>query len=199
MKLPTSIALTASLLAKSDQWVLDSGCTFHITPRREVLSNFEAFEGSKVLMGNNTFCMVKGQGTITIDNPDGTVVTLSQVRYIPDMGRNLISYGQLEQSGCQYAGADYKVEFYKDNQRVLSGQYDQGLYYLQGSVREYVTNEVCSVVDTTSRWHSRLAHMSLSSMDILVRKGYLRKEEIKSLGLCEDCVMGKYNKQRFQK
>lgn len=96
MNLPKPIALTASLTAKSDQWVLDSGCTFHITPRREVLSNFEAFDGNKVFMGNDTYCMVKGQGTITIDNPDGSVLTLGQVRYIPDMGRNLISYGQLE-------------------------------------------------------------------------------------------------------
>ena len=105
MKLPTSIALTASTQAREDEWVLDSGCTFHITPRRDVLSQFEEFEGNKVLMGNNTYCVVKGQGLITIDNPDGTVVTLGKVRYIPDMARNLISYGQLEQSGCKYVGA----------------------------------------------------------------------------------------------
>lgn len=119
MKLPTSIALTASLLAKSDEWVLDPGCTFHITPRREVLSNFEELEGNKVLMGNDTYYMVKGQGTITIDNP--YMVTLSHVRYIPDIRRNLISYEQLEQAGCKYVGAGFKVEFYKDNQRVLTG------------------------------------------------------------------------------
>lgn len=142
---------------------------------------------------------MKGQGTITIDNPDGTVVTLSQVRYIPDIRRNLISYGQLEQVGCKYIGADLKVEFYKDNQRVLTGQYDQGLYYLQGSVRENNGKDACSAVDTTSRWHSRLAHMSQSSMDVLVRKDHLKKEGIKSLGFCEACAMGKSHKQSFPK
>ena len=197
MKLPTSIALTASTQAREDEWVLDSGCTFHITPRRDVLSQFEEFKGNNVLMGNNTYCMVKGQGLITIDNPDGTVVTLGQVRYIPDMARNLFSYGQLEQSGCKYVGAGFRVEFYKDNQRVLSGEYDQGLYYLQGKVRKVNMSETRSAVDTTSRWHSRLAHMSQSSMEILVRKGHLKKEEIKSLGFCESCAMGKSHKLSF--
>ena len=44
------------------------------------------------MMSNNSYCMVHGMGKITIDNHDRTVVTLSDVRYIPEMGRNLISY-----------------------------------------------------------------------------------------------------------
>ena len=41
--------------------------------------------------------------------------------------------------------------------------------------------------------------MSQSSMDILVRKGHLKKEEIKFLGFCEACAMGKSHKQNFRK
>lgn len=41
--------------------------------------------------------------------------------------------------------------------------------------------------------------MSQSSMDILVRKGHLKKEEIKFLGFCEACAMGKSHKQNFPK
>lgn len=33
--LPGPLVLTASLVVSEDDWVLDSGCTFHITPRRE--------------------------------------------------------------------------------------------------------------------------------------------------------------------
>lgn len=32
---------------------MDSGCTFHMTPRRELLFNFKQIEGGKVLMGND--------------------------------------------------------------------------------------------------------------------------------------------------
>lgn len=41
--------------------------------------------------------------------------------------------------------------------------------------------------------------MSQSSMDILVRRGLLKKEEIKSMGFCEACAMGKSHKQSFPK
>lgn len=135
-KLPGPLVLTASLVVSEEEWVLDSGCTFHITPQRELLTNFKEFDGNKVMMGNNTYCTVRGTGTITIDNSDGTTVSLSNVRYIPEMGRNLISYGQLEQSGCVYTGKDYGVEFYRGGKRVLTGKYTNGLYYLQGSVRK---------------------------------------------------------------
>ena len=67
-KLPGPIALTTSLLVSKDEWVLDSGCTFHITQRRELLTEFKEFEGNKVMMGNNTHCKVRGMGKITIDN-----------------------------------------------------------------------------------------------------------------------------------
>ena len=150
MRLPDTVALTASLQSTRNDWVMDSGCTFHITPRREVLSDFMELEGNKVMMGNNTYCMVKGMGTITIDNPNGSIVTLSQVRYMPEMRRNLISYGQLEQAGCRYSGEAFEVVFYKGNQRVLTGKYDQGLYLLQGSVREVKVEASCNVTDRTS-------------------------------------------------
>lgn len=93
------MALTASLFVSEDEWVLDYGYTFHITPRKQLLSEIAEVEGRKVMMGNNTYYIVKGIGKITIDNSDGLVVTLNDVRYMSDMERNLISYVQLEKSG----------------------------------------------------------------------------------------------------
>lgn len=92
------MALTASLFVSEDEWVLDYGYTFHITPRKQLLS-IDNVEGNKVMMGNNTYYIVKGIGKITIDNSDGLVVTLNDVQYMSDMERNLISYVQLEKSG----------------------------------------------------------------------------------------------------
>ena len=83
---------------------MDSGCTFHITPDRDVLFDFKEIDGGKVLMGNNTFSEVKGMGKLKIIKSEGTTVILSEVRYMPTMSRNLISYGQLEKNGCKYEG-----------------------------------------------------------------------------------------------
>lgn len=47
--LPGPIALTVSLLVSEEEWMLDSGFTFHITPRRELLTEFKESEGNKVM------------------------------------------------------------------------------------------------------------------------------------------------------
>lgn len=57
--LPLPIALTAALVVSNEEWVLDSCCTFHIIPRKDLLSELVEFEGKKVMMGNNTHCVVE--------------------------------------------------------------------------------------------------------------------------------------------
>ena len=124
-------------------------------------------------------------------------MTLSNVRYVPEMGRNLISYGQLEQSWCTYTGRDYLVEFYLGTTKVLTGKYANGLYYLQGILKPAEANSSEASIDHSKKWHSRLGHMNIRSMETLVKKGYLNKEEVGSLGFCEACTMGKSHRQKF--
>lgn len=104
-------------------------------------------------MGNNTQSEVKGIGKVKILNPDESVVILTDVRYIPSMAKNLISYGQLEKNGCYYEGKDFPVRFYKENQKVISGKYKDSLYYLQGHVIKGEAAVVRTPVNLTNRWH----------------------------------------------
>lgn len=148
-------------------------------------------------MANNTQCEVKGIGKISIINDDGDVIILKDVRYMPDMSRNLISYGMLEKSGCNYEGGDFKITFYKDGQKVISGKYANGLYYLQGSVTKGEANITEMSKSTTEIWHSRLGHMRSKNMKVLTKEGYLPKAEVGELEFCEGCVLGKSHKQSF--
>ncbi|CAL8996546.1 unnamed protein product [Prunus brigantina] len=80
----------------SKEWMLDSGCTYHMCPIREWFSSFEELDCGVVLMGNNNACKTQGIGKICLKMHDGTVRELSDVRYVPDMKKNLISLGALE-------------------------------------------------------------------------------------------------------
>ena len=196
-KVKEPLVLTASKHDSKGAWVMDSGCSFHITPDKESLFDLQELDGGKVLMGNMTHSEVKGIGKIKILNPDNFVVILTEVRYMPTMGRNLISYGQLEKSGCRYEGKDFVVTFYKDGQKVISGKYQDGLYYLQGRVVQGESMVARPETDMTKIWHSRLGHMSLKCMNILVKDGYLTDKEVKTLGFCESSVLGKSHKLSF--
>ena len=45
----------------SDVWVLDSGASYHICPRREWFTTYEQVDGGSILMANSSFCKVVGQ------------------------------------------------------------------------------------------------------------------------------------------
>lgn len=81
----------------------------------------------------------------------------------------------------------------------MTGKYTNGLYHLQGTARHANANAAKEGVDHTKRRHQRLAHMNIRSMETLARKGYLKREEVKSLGFCKACAMGKFHKQKFPK
>ena len=59
------------------------------------------------------------------------------------------------------------------------------------------TSVVRADVNLTNRWHSRLGHMSLKNMNLLVKGGYLDSNEVHTLDFCEECVFGKSHKQSF--
>lgn len=56
---------------------MDSECTFHITPNRDLVFYLEEFEGGKILMWKNTFSELKSIAKIMIDNNDGSYVVLT--------------------------------------------------------------------------------------------------------------------------
>ncbi|KAG8498791.1 hypothetical protein CXB51_005139 [Gossypium anomalum] len=44
----------------SEEWILDSGCTFHMSPNRDWFTTYETVSEGVVLMGNNASCKIAG-------------------------------------------------------------------------------------------------------------------------------------------
>ena len=143
------------------EWILDSGCSFHITPRRDWFTEFKELSGGTVLMGNNQQCQVEGIGSVAIRMYDGMVRIFKNVRYVPNLKRNLISLDVLDEEGCCYKGEKGVLKVSRGSLVILKGDKNNGLYVLKGKT---VTNEVACVAtktsDITSLWHKRLDHMS---------------------------------------
>ncbi|KAH0652209.1 hypothetical protein KY289_029887 [Solanum tuberosum] len=115
-----------------------------------------------VLMGNDAQCKVVRIGTVQIKTHDGVIRTLTNVRHIPDLKRNLISLGTLESLGCKYSAEGGVLKVSKGALVLMKGIRRGTLYYLQGSI---VTGSVAvstslSDDDLTRLWHMRLGHMS---------------------------------------
>ena len=79
-----------------ESWVLDWGCSCHMTSNSSFFSNYQKVDGRKVTMGNKASCPVVGIGDVRIIMFDGVVRKLTEVLHVPSMNRHLISLGTLD-------------------------------------------------------------------------------------------------------
>ena len=73
------------------KWYIDSGCSRHMTGRKENLRDYRSLENAGVVkFGNNHKCQVKGYGKVTNGQ-----FTVNRVAYVEGLQHNLISVSQL--------------------------------------------------------------------------------------------------------
>ena len=192
-----SEALSSTEVHLEDEWILDTGCSYHMTYKREWFHEFNEDAGGSVRMGNKTVSRVRGVGTIRVKNSDGLTIVLTNVRYIPDMDRNLLSLGTFEKAGYKFESEDGILRIKAGNQVLLTGRRYDTLYLLNWKPVASESLAVVKRADDTVLWHQRLCHMSQKNMEILVRKGFLDKKKVSSLDVCEDCIYGKAKRKSF--
>ncbi|KAG7597916.1 Reverse transcriptase RNA-dependent DNA polymerase [Arabidopsis suecica] len=186
-----SEALSSTDIHLEDEWVMDTGCSYHMTYRREWFEDLNEDVGGSVRMGNKTVSKVKGIGSIRVRSEAGLVVLLTNVRYIPDMDRNLLSLGTFEKAGYGFKSENGVLSIMAGDNVLLTGRRCDTLYLLQWSP---VIAESLSVVrreDDTVLWHRRLGHMSQKNMNLLLKNGFLDKKKVSTLETCEDCIYGR--------
>lgn len=183
-----------------DRWIMDSACSYHISPHRDWFSTYEPIQGGAVLMGNDVACKVTGIGAIKIKMHDGIVRTLTNVRHVPDMKKNLISLGTLDNNGFRCSIDNGVLKVTHGALVAMKGSKIGTLYQLTGStVVGAVAAAKSSMTEseTTKLWHMRLGHMSLKGMTELSKRGLLDGKSTGSLEFCEHCVFGKQKRVSF--
>ena len=99
---------------------------------------------------------VVGMGDVRILLPNRSVWLLEKVRHIPELRRNLISVGQLDDKGhaILFVGGTWKVT---KGARVLAHGKKTDTLYMTSSPRNTIAVADASI--DTSLWHRRLGHM----------------------------------------
>ena len=118
---------------------------------------------------------------------------LEKVRHIPDLRRNPISIGQLDDGhAILFVGGTWKVT---KGVRVLARGKKTDTLYMTSCSKDTIV-----VVDTstdTSLWHRILGHMSEKWMKMLLSKGKLPKLKSIDFDMCESCILGKQKKGKL--
>ncbi|KAE8726093.1 hypothetical protein F3Y22_tig00007792pilonHSYRG00021 [Hibiscus syriacus] len=151
--------LSISMTQLMDAWILDSGCSYHITPNREWFSTYRSVNSGSVYLDDDRCYNIVGIGDVRIKMYDGSVRTLSGVRHIPDLKKNLISLGTLHKNGFIPKADEDKetIRIVKGALTVMKGKMTAGnIYRLLGSTIVGGVHSVESCDDTTKLWHMLL-------------------------------------------
>ena len=175
---------------------MDSGVSFHTTPHREIIQNYVTGNFGKVYLADGSVLDVVGMGDVRTLVPNGSVWLLEKVRHIPNLRRNLISVGQLDDEGhaILFVGGTWKVT---KGARVLAHGKKTSSLYMTSSPRDTIA--VADASTDISLWHRRLVHMSGKGMKMLLSKGKLPELKSIDFDMRESCILGKQKNVSFLK
>ena len=125
--------LVVSSLETEDSWVIDSGCSYHMCPRIEYFETLKMVQGGVVRLGDNKACKVHGIGTVRLKMFDDRELLIHNVRYVPELKRNLLSISMFDDLGYCTRVEHGVLKISRDELIIAKGSKICGLYILEGS------------------------------------------------------------------
>ncbi|GJU55832.1 integrase, catalytic region, zinc finger, CCHC-type containing protein [Tanacetum coccineum] len=191
---------SASHVVQIVLWIVDSGCSKHMTGDHSLLRNFvEKFMGT-VCFGNDNFAAITCYGDYIQGN-----ITICHVYYVEGLGHNLFSVGQLCDGDLEVAFRSktcYMRNLEGDD--LLTGGCESNLYIISISDMA-ASSPVCLMSKATLTkswlWHRRLSHLNFGTINDLTKLDLvngLPKFKYKKDHLCSACERGKSKKASHQ-
>ncbi|KAL6332552.1 hypothetical protein AAG906_008972 [Vitis piasezkii] len=178
-------------------WLIDSGCTSHMTKYLSIFTSIDRSVQPKVKLGNGEVVHAKGKWTIAINTKRGTKI-VTNVLYIPDLDQNLLSVAQMLRNG-------YAVSF-KENFCFITNVHGKEIAKIKMNGNSFylkldlVEGHVFSAkIDESVVWHKRYGHFNLKSLRFMQEAGMV--EDMPKISVnaqtCESCELGKQQRQPF--
>ena len=81
-----------------DLWLLDSGCSNHMTGNKSLFSSLDSTVIMNIKLGDDSLVPAKGKGIVPVLSNQNEKMSIHEVFYVPHLTVNLISIGQLLQN-----------------------------------------------------------------------------------------------------
>ena len=144
------------------------------------------------MMGNGLHAIVRGVGTVDLKFTSRKIVQLKNVLHVPYIKRNLVSGSRLLKDGFKLVFESNKVVLSKYGTFVGKGYECGGMFrFSLDDFCDNVVNHVCTNVDQTNVWHSRLCHVNFGCMSQLANMSLIPKFTLVKGSKCHVCVQAK--------
>lgn len=142
-----------------DHWLINNGCTNHMTFDKSLFKTLQPIRITKVWIGNDNYITSKGKWTIAISTHLGTK-TISNVLYVPDIDQNLLSVGQLIKKEIKVTFKDKSYHiFYITRYKILQAKMRGKRFSFLPYKEEHIT--FSTNINNTKVWHKRMRNYHL--------------------------------------
>lgn len=182
---------------KENVWLIDSGCTSHMTPYEKLFIRLNTNIKVPIQVGNGAVLMSKGKGVIEVKTKKGTRI-IRDVFLVPSLGKNLLSVPHMVMNG-------YEVNFKKQSciihdsrgRKIGEIQMENKSFHLK-----WPTKDECAMVaktDVAELWHQRLGHTCYSNLNKMQSKRMVfgLPKFRTNAKRCESCILSKHSRDVF--
>ncbi|CAH9085358.1 unnamed protein product, partial [Cuscuta epithymum] len=178
-----------------ESWWIDTGATRHVCKDRQTFKTLKELEEGPILyMGNDSTVQIQGIGQVELELTSGKKLILNDVYFVPQIRKNLVSGGILNNFGFKLSFEANKFILSKGGVFVGQGFYCNGMFKL--SVVNKVVNSVYLVCDS-SLWHNRLCHVNYRRLSDMSKVGLIPPFNI-NIEKCRTCMLNKITRNSFQ-
>ncbi|PHT74170.1 hypothetical protein T459_21447 [Capsicum annuum] len=158
--------MECNLVGNPREWWMDSGATHHVCANKELFLSFASAQAEEMLyMANFATAKVEGTGKICLKMSSGKVLTLSNVQYIPELRRNLISISFLDKNGFKCVTVSGKVIVSNREMYVGKDYLTEGLYKMNLMTVEMNKSLNSSyLLESNDLWHECLGHVNYKTL-----------------------------------
>ncbi|CAI7846719.1 unnamed protein product [Closterium sp. NIES-53] len=118
------VAVGKVTLHSLDYWVIDSGATYSMTPRADLLTELEPSPVKHVTSALGQRAEVKGMGKAMFKGADGKMVGLKNMLWVPNLVANLISVRQLQKADMDTSSKVAETYTARLGERILWDLHD---------------------------------------------------------------------------
>ena len=86
-----------------DVWLVDSGCSNHMTGHSDLFSHLDTSFSSSIGLGDDRQVKASGKGVVPVLTKQNVVKNIYDVYYVPNFKHNLLSVGQLYAHGYDFS------------------------------------------------------------------------------------------------
>ena len=147
-------------------WWFNSGATVYLCNNEEQFKTYdESSIEQQVLMGNHNKAKVLGKGTIEVKMSSDEMLILTNVFYVPDIEKSLVSASLLCKSDVKAVLESNKSILSKNGIFLGKGYATYGMYKL--SIINKEVSRCGYIVDSSYLWHTRLGHLNFKYLKFL--------------------------------